>query len=88
MNRLSPTAERRHHPRQRTLKRAKIVHNKRCSVLDCKVINQSGTGARLDVLSVKDLPAMFEMQMSPEPGYRPARLVWRKANVAGVEWAE
>jgi hypothetical protein len=88
MNRLSQTVERRHHPRQRTFKTGKIIHNNRCSVLDCRVINQSRTGARLDVLSMKELPPTFEMRVPPEPNYHPARLVWRKANVAGIEWAE
>jgi hypothetical protein len=88
MNQFSQTVDRRKDPRQRTFKSAKIIHNKRCSVLDCRVINLSSTGARLDIVSVKELPPAFEMRVNPEPNYYPARLVWQKANVVGIEWAK
>jgi hypothetical protein len=87
MNELPQTSNRRQQPRLRTLKRGKIIYNQRCSVLDCKVLNQSSTGARIDVLSVKELPGTFEMRLGPEPHVHVARVVWQKGNVVGIEWA-
>jgi hypothetical protein len=70
--------------RRRTLKVGKIILNNRCSVIDCKVRDQSLMGAKLDVETCAQLPTIFELQMLPERRTWPARLVWQKGNKAGV----
>ena len=54
-------AERRAHPRHRTLKAGKIVFNHHFSVVDCTVRSLSATGARLDVPSTFGIPDDFDL---------------------------
>jgi hypothetical protein len=79
--------ENRAHPRNRSLKSAKIVFNNRWSVIDCKVRDMSKTGVRLDLAAGTQMPEEFELELLPERKTRHARLVWRKGNLAGVELA-
>jgi hypothetical protein len=81
---LSP--ERRKALRQRTLKTATLVFNKRQSVITCTLRSQSSTGALLVLPSIVGTPSHFEVCI--DGVYRSARVVWRSEITLGVKWTE
>ena len=77
-------AERRAHPRHRTLKAGKIVFNHHFSVVDCTVRNLSATGARLDVPSTFGIPDDFDLLVEPDKALRACRVAWKDEHRLGV----
>ena len=76
--------ERRHSPRTRTLRAAKILFNNRRSVIDCMVRNVSATGACLEFPSTVGVPDRFDLVIAPEPHARPCRIAWKDKTRVGV----
>lgn len=79
--------ERRRHPRQRTLKAARILLNHHHSVLDCTVRNFSQLGACLNVASTVGIPERFDVIFDADHSVRVCRMVWHKERQLGVEFA-
>lgn len=72
-------------PRHRTLKRGKIVFNRRSSVIDCRVWNESDLGACLQVQSQLGVPPRFDLILEQDDHVRAAQVVWRNADRLGVK---
>jgi len=72
--------------RVRAILGAHIVFNNRNSTIDCQIRNISRTGAKLSLSNSVTLPEEFDIEV-PQKGktYR-ARLCWRDAASAGIEF--
>lgn len=79
--------ERRKIPRARALKGAKIAFNQHRSVIDCVVRNLTDVGAMLKVPNTVGIPERFDFRFDNERKYRPARVIWRREDTLGVEFA-
>ena len=77
--------EKRKTPRQRALKKGRIVFNAKNSTLDCVVRNLSAGGARLTVTTVVGIPDTFELIMSDGARHH-CRVAWRTATELGVDF--
>ena len=77
-------AERKAHPRRRTLKAGKIVFDRRNCVIDCTVRNLSAAGACLELSSTIGIPDLFDLLIGPEPYPRPCRVAWKDDTRVGV----
>lgn len=82
-HRGAPRAE-----RVRSLLRAQAVYNNGNASIDCVVRNMSDSGARIETPNQTALPGEFDLHV-PHKGrtYR-ARIVWRKATEAGVQFVD
>ena len=78
--------ERRHSPRTRTLRAARILFNNRRSVIDCMVRNVSAHGACLLVANVVGIPASFDLMIDGESASRACTMVWHAHNRLGIEF--
>ena len=83
MAQLSSNEERRHKPRQRTLKSARIVLDAQGPVLDCIVRNLSPRGALLLVPSLA-VPDRFELIFSASHARHACKVAWRAHDRVGV----
>ena len=63
LTRRAEVSPRRVRSRRKTLKSAKIVFNKRQSVLDCFVRDLSDTGARLSLGDLVPVPRTFTLEL-------------------------
>jgi PilZ domain len=79
--------DRRHQPRARALKSAKIVFNSRFSTMDCTVRNLSPRGAKLIVGTQMGVPERFDLTFEADGSKRACRVIWRKEGEIGVEFA-
>jgi hypothetical protein len=70
--------------RHRTFKTGKIILNNRCSVIDCKIKDQSLRGAKLDLGAMTQLPDEFELLVLPERKSWLVQFVWQKGALVGV----
>ena len=77
--------EKRKTPRQRALKKGRIVFNANRSTMDCIVRNLSEGGAKLTVSSVMGIPDAFELIMSDGARHH-CRVEWRTATELGVSF--
>ena len=79
----SPNAsERRKHPRQRQLRKAKIIYGNGNCVFDCTIKDISQGGARLDLGTIIDLPKFFWIHFD-DGKKREAEVAWRKSTKLG-----
>ncbi|MDH4981571.1 PilZ domain-containing protein [Hyphomicrobium sp. D-2] len=76
--------ERRKVSRHRVLKEGKIVYADAMRVLDCTIRDISEAGARILIASTFGLPDTFHLYEKSSGRLYPARLIWRRANMAGV----
>jgi PilZ domain len=83
----SRLVEKRRQPRARMLKSARIIFNKRSSVIDCTVRNLSPNGACLNVASTLGIPEEFEVVFDADNSTRSCRVVWHKEKQLGVAFA-
>ena len=81
-----PTPDNRKAPRNRFLKTATIVFNRRQSVITCTLRSLSSTGALLELPSIVGTPSNFEVYV--EGSYHSARVVWRSKTNLGVAWTD
>jgi hypothetical protein len=72
--------------RGRVLKRAQIVFKRSTATIDCALHDISTTGARLKVDSPIGIPNTFELAVAGAQ-IRHCRVVWRKTDQIGVEFA-
>jgi PilZ domain len=77
-------AERKRYPRLRTLKRGKIVFERRSCVIDCTVRNVSAAGACLELPSTLGVPDRFDLQIATEKYPRSCRVAWKDETRVGV----
>jgi hypothetical protein len=72
--------------RSRAILGATVVFNNRNSTIDCQIRNISRAGAKLSLSDTVSLPDEFDVEV-PQKGktYR-ARLCWRDAESAGIEF--
>jgi hypothetical protein len=82
----SSRSERRLSTRREMRKPGRIVFNRAFSTIDCRLSDHSEHGARLDVTSVLGIPNVFELRVDGHAA-RMSRVVWRKAEAIGVEFA-
>lgn len=78
--------ERRKLPRHRTLKAGLIAFN-RAATIECRVRNLSEIGACLDVAGQVGIPDEFMLVIEHEQLKKKCRVIWRKPNRLGVEFA-
>ena len=77
-------AENRSIPRNRALKTAKIILNKKQSVIDCVIRDLSLTGAKLKMATATTVPSNFELLLVAEDKIVPVRCQWQKGHMVGV----
>jgi hypothetical protein len=78
--------ERRRQQRHRTLKSGHIAFN-RAGTIDCRVRNLSPIGACLEVASQVGIPDEFVLLIDSDRLKQVCRVIWRKPNQLGVEFA-
>lgn len=79
------TSERRLNPRNRVLRKARIVYREGYATMECVVLDLSEGGARLRLGDWLDVPGHFELRIERGPS-RMAMVRHRRAGVAGVEF--
>jgi hypothetical protein len=79
--------EKRLSPRRNTMIQATIVFEGGRKRIDCVIRNLSDGGAKLEVASVKDVPATFDLLV---PKHRPlhCRVMWRALRELGVQFTQ
>jgi hypothetical protein len=77
--------EKRLSPRRNTMIIATIVYDGGRSRVDCVIRNLSDGGAKLEVATVRGIPASFDLMV---PGHRPqhCRVAWRALKEMGVQF--
>jgi hypothetical protein len=75
-------------PRLRALLGATITFNNGSSTVDCLIRDISESGARLAVPEAVTLPAAFELFIPRKNKKRPVEMLWRRADVVGVSFAD
>lgn len=77
--------EKRLSPRRNTMIIATIVYDGGRTRLDCVIRNLSEGGAKLEVATVRGIPASFDLMV---PGHRPqhCRVAWRALKEMGVQF--
>jgi hypothetical protein len=78
--------ERRKLPRHRTLKAGLIAFNS-AATIECRVRNLSEIGACLEVASQVGIPDEFMLVVEHEQLKKKCRVIWRKPDRLGVEFA-
>lgn len=80
-------AEERAAPRERTFLPARISFGENGMLsTQCTVTQLSASGARLNVLASTTLPDRFELSIPQRSLARRVRLVWRRGDLAGVQF--
>jgi hypothetical protein len=74
--------------RRRALLGATITFNHGNSTVECLIRDISDSGARLAVPEAVTLPAAFELSIPRKNKRRPVQMLWRRADVVGVRFAE
>jgi len=79
--------EKRLSPRRNTMMIATIVYDNGRTRLDCVIRNLSEGGAKLEVPTVRGIPATFELLV---PQHRPqrCRVAWRALKELGVQFVD
>jgi hypothetical protein len=79
--------EQRSAERSRVFLKARIFFNGNLSSVDCTLQNMSATGAKILVANNIPLPDEFDLEIPLKNLRHHAKLVWRKADSAGVAFA-
>jgi hypothetical protein len=80
--------ERRKTARPRTYFSGQIIYNERSSLMDCLVRNFTGSGAKLVFTNTATVPREFEILIARHDRRLRARIVWCRANEAGVAFEQ
>ena len=80
--------DRRKTPRHRTYMGGQIAFNRQSSVMDVVVRNISGGGAKLALANTGTVPQEFDLSMHQNARTFRARVIWRRADEAGVAFLE
>ena len=73
-------------PRQRTLKKGRIVFNDRNSTIDCTIRNLSPWGALLLVPNIAGVPDRFDLINESDGTEHQARAIWKREGQLGVKF--
>src|SRR3712207_7668963 len=79
-----PMQDRRKTARRRTYFGGQIEFNQHSSLMDCVVRNVSQDGAKLVFTNTAAVPQEFSLAIPRQNRIFRARMIWRKANEAGV----
>ena len=79
--------DRRKTARTRTYFGGQIEFNQRSSLMDCVVRNFSADGAKLVFTNTAAVPQEFSLSIPKQDQIFRARMVWRRANEAGVAFS-
>jgi hypothetical protein len=74
--------------RRRTYLGGQIAFNGQASLMDCLVRNISGDGAKLVFTQTATVPQEFDLSVHQNERTYRARVVWRRADEAGVAFLE
>ena len=83
-----PNEDRRNVTRTRILRSAKIILERRSSVIHCTVQNITSSGACLKLANTYGLPDTFELTFEHGRTRRACRVAWRTNDQVGVEFVE
>ena len=83
-----PNEDRRNIKRTRILRGAKIILERRSSVIHCTVQNITSTGACLKVANTFGLPDIFELTFEHGRTRRACRVAWRTNDQVGVAFVD
>ena len=81
-----PSINRRRSPRQDGISLAEVVSSNGWGSILCSVCNQNDVGAMLGVPVDFRFPKQFGLRHITTDIVRPARLVWQKYGLAGIEF--
>jgi len=76
--------DKRHLPRTRIRRNARIVTADRSSMVNCTVLDVTNKGARLGVAASDGLPLEFNLTFDSCRSVRPCYMVWRARTQIGV----
>jgi hypothetical protein len=76
----------REHPRQLTLRTARIVSGEDESGIHCAVLNSSAGGLCLLVASAEGIPSEFDLIVDADGSRRACAVVWTSDNRIGVRF--
>ena len=80
--------DRRKTVRTRTYFGGQIAFNQRSSLMDCLVRNISGAGAKLEFTHTVTVPQVFDLAIPKNDRTLRAKVIWRRADEAGVAFLE
>lgn len=80
--------ERRSEQRGRTYLGGRVAFNNRWSTVNCLIRNMSAHGAMIEFSDPVVLPGDFELTLYPKGSSLSARVVWRDATTAGIEFLD
>src|SRR4051794_31830400 len=80
--------ERRKNPRMRTYFGGQIASSERRPLMECLVRNISADGARLLFTRLRTVPEEFDLLVHKNERSFRARMIWRRADEAGVAFLE
>jgi hypothetical protein len=78
------SADKRRHPRQLTLRTAKIFHEGRAAAIDCAIVNISEGGACILLSNPAAVPDAFKLTIDRDGEIRGCSVAWRSGNRIGV----
>jgi hypothetical protein len=81
---MSSHEDRRGAPRVAVSLDARLIYNNGRASLDCRIVDLSTTGAKLDVDERMPVPPHFDLAIDSQGVQRSARLAWRAGRGVGV----
>lgn len=81
---MSSHEDRRGAPRVAVSLDARLIYNAGRASLDCRVVDLSSTGAKLDVDERLPVPAYFDLAIDSQGVVRRGRMAWRAGRGVGV----
>ena len=72
--------------RQRVLKGGKIIFANGSFTVDCTIRSLSDKGARLQIPTTVTIPDRFTFVDAQSGSRKPAKVIWRKADLIGIEF--
>lgn len=81
---MSSHEDRRGAPRVAVSLDARLIYNAGRGSLDCRIVDLSATGAKLDVDERLPVPAYFDLAIDSQGVVRSARMAWRAGRGVGV----
>lgn len=72
--------------RSRSMLGAQIIFNNRATTLDCQIRNFTDEGAKIVIGAFMVFPTLFEFHVPQRGQTYMAKLIWRHAEEAGIEF--
>jgi hypothetical protein len=86
MDSVVQSADSRLAQRQRLLRDGQIILHRGWSLLDCRIVNASASGAGLTLNGASPLPQEFDLLHIREQTLVPCEVSWRRGNRLGVRF--